>query len=266
MSVIAFLVATACSFECSVAVSGVDPSGVNVTQSGVLTPYDKLDVSSCVNVSFEIGNDYAYTLTADSVIVDRYEVVLEGSNLKIRKKHGVTIRLRSNSDVSVVLTVPSYDAFSTLDVDVSGASRITIPEFNMSTLNVDCSGASKANIVGTKVSDKLSIDCSGASTSVLDGVSAADLICDCSGASTSNFNGVVSKFSCDCSGASNVNASDLKVTESASYDCSGASRVTTGDLTDIPVDFRASGASSISYSGEPRVNSMNATGASRIKN
>lgn len=266
LSVIAFLVATGCSFEYSVTISGIDPSGVNVTRSGALTLYDKLDVSSCVNVSFEIGNDYAYTLTADSLIVDSYEVVLEGSKLKVHKKNGVSISLKSNSEVSLVLTVPSYDAFSSLDIDLSGASKVTIPEFNMSNLNVDCSGASRANIAGTKVADKLSLDCSGASSAVLEGVSIADLACDCSGASTATINGVVSKFSCDCSGASSVISSDLKINESASYDCSGASRVTTGDLTDIAVDFRASGASSISYSGEPRVNSMNATGASRIKN
>ena len=65
----------------------------------------------------------------------------------------------------------------------------------------------------------------------------------------------------DASGASTIDAENLKV-ENADVEASGASKATISATNDLKVD--ASGASKISYIGEPKNIKQNSSGASSV--
>ena len=65
----------------------------------------------------------------------------------------------------------------------------------------------------------------------------------------------------DASGASTIDAENLKV-EDADVEASGASSATVSATNDLKVD--ASGASKISYNGEPKSIKQNSSGASSV--
>ncbi len=114
--------------------------------------------------------------------------------------------------------------------------RISVTDLN--SLNV--SGASKANASNIKC-DNFKLDVSGASKIKLDG-------------ETNN-------LSVEASGASRVEASDLKAVK-ATADASGASKIYVNATESVEAD--ASGASGISYSGNPKNVKKNASGASSV--
>jgi hypothetical protein len=105
------------------------------------------------------------------------------------------------------------------------------------------------------------IDVSGASKVTASGFSGDTLTIDCSGASRVKLAGETALLKVDVSGASNVDAEALKAVN-ATVDASGASRVdvsVSGELTS-----EASGASRISYSGQPSNVIKNKSGAGSI--
>lgn len=114
--------------------------------------------------------------------------------------------------------------------------RITVAELD----GLDLSGASKANVSGVKT-EKFDLQVSGASKVSIDGT-ARDL-------------------ELDLSGASSINAETLMV-ETASVEASGASRATVNVSETLKAD--ASGASRISYLGNPKSVSRDVSGASSI--
>ena len=109
--------------------------------------------------------------------------------------------------------------------------------------------------------DILSVNSSGAAEVSLTGVNNPFLKIDTSGASKIKLDGNTADLKIDVSGASIIDASSLKA-QNATVGASGASRVdvfVTGRLAS-----EASGASKISYHGNPTSVSKNSSGASRI--
>ena len=105
------------------------------------------------------------------------------------------------------------------------------------------------------------VEAAGASKVSIQGVNNSELAIDTSGASKVSLEGVTANLKIDVSGASKIEASALKA-ESALVDASGASSV------EIHVTERlvseASGASKISYSGNPGSVEKKASGAGKI--
>ncbi|MCQ2202705.1 MAG: DUF2807 domain-containing protein [Bacteroidales bacterium] len=243
----------------------IEGSGVVSTRGSNIAKFDELDVSSDVNVVFNIGGDFAYKLTADSVVIDDYEVSFINNELKVGYKYGITRYLNPDGIKTVFeITVPDYDSLPELDIDLSGASKLVLPAFNMVKLQLDGSGASDISVKGVKVNGPFEIDCSGASTIDCAEIKAVSIDCDCSGASKVSIEGATEDLNLDCSGASNTHADRLSVSKRAVIDCSGASHVNIGDLTGASATFKASGASGIKYTGEPNIESSNAYGASHV--
>lgn len=263
----AALSSSTCNLEISTVGEPVSLSGVSATKTGSLTPFDELDVSSNVKVDFVIGNEFGYAFTADTAVINRYYLTMENNEFKVGIKNGIALRWNDSafSKPELKITVPGYDAFKKLDVEISGATEITIPAFNVENLGIEAVGASNAVVSGAKISGNLSLDAVGASTVKVHNIEVLDIEVDCSGASTVYIDGKTNKLDIDCVGASKVYAEELVVKEYANVDCVGASSVSVGDLTGATVDLDASGASSIHYSGDPNINSSDASGASRIK-
>lgn len=243
----------------------IEGSGVTSERTGSIAKFDALDVSYDVNVVFKVGGDFAYKLTADSVIIDNYEVSFINNELKVGYKYGVTRLLESDGiKTTFEITVPDYDSLSELDIDISGASKLVLPAFNMASLKLESSGASDISVMGVKVKGPIEIDCSGASTIDCVDIMALSIDGDCSGASKVALGGTTDKLELDCSGASSMRADGLTVKESVKVDCSGASHVNIGDITGTAASFEASGASGIKYSGEPNIERSNTYGASHV--
>lgn len=115
--------------------------------------------------------------------------------------------------------------------------KLSLPELTY----LDLSGASNANVSGVKT-DSLKLNASGAARIKIDGE--------------------VKSLEATASGASGIDAEGLK-TENAKANASGASHVTVSPTGDL--DAEASGASSVTYTGEPKNIKQNASGASTIK-
>ena len=105
------------------------------------------------------------------------------------------------------------------------------------------------------------LDLSGASRAQVSGVATDDLKLQASGASEIKISGAAKDVDADLSGASRLEAENLQA-EEASIDASGASRATVFATREIEAE--ASGASNITYSGNPKSVNKNASGASSI--
>lgn len=105
------------------------------------------------------------------------------------------------------------------------------------------------------------LDISGASSGSVVGVSANSLDLKASGASKIKIDGIAKELNADASGASTIDAENLKV-EDADVEASGASKAVVAATNDLKAD--ASGASKISYTGEPKNIKQNSSGASSV--
>jgi hypothetical protein len=114
---------------------------------------------------------------------------------------------------------------------------ITMPQLDRLEIN----GASAGDVVGFK-GDKLELALNGASNL--------------------RIAGEVRELKALASGASSINAESLKA-ENADVDANGASKITVNATGDLKAD--ASGASSVTYVGEPRSLKQNSSGVSSVK-
>ena len=105
------------------------------------------------------------------------------------------------------------------------------------------------------------LDVSGASSGNVAGVNADSLELKASGASKIKIDGAAKELNADASGASTIDAENLKVGD-ADVEASGASNAIVAATNDLKVD--ASGASKITYIGEPKNIKQNSSGASSV--
>ena len=106
------------------------------------------------------------------------------------------------------------------------------------------------------------LEVSGASSGNVSNVKADSLELKASGASKITINGQAQTLNADANGASSIDAESLTV-ENADVEASGASKATINATNDLRAD--ASGASKISYIGEPKNLKPNSSGASSVK-
>lgn len=106
-----------------------------------------------------------------------------------------------------------------------------------------------------------SLEVSGASSGIVSNVKADSLELKASGASKIKIDGVAKELNADASGASTIDAENLKV-EDADVEASGASNAIVSATNDLKID--ASGASKISYTGEPANIKQDSSGASSV--
>ena len=105
------------------------------------------------------------------------------------------------------------------------------------------------------------LDISGASSGNVANVNADSLELKASGASKIKINGKAKELNADASGASTIDAESLKA-ENADVQASGASKAVVSATNELKAD--ASGASKISYVGEPKNIEQNSSGASSV--
>ena len=159
-----------------------------------------------------------------------------------------SIDLSGASKVTFTGTFKAED----LDIDVSGASRLSGLEVNGKSLDADCSGASTAEFTGN-FSEKLEMDVSGAAKMSFNG-SSSKMDVDVSGAGKLRCDGIFETCEVVCTGAASVVLNGK--TTYAEYECSGASSIDAQDFIARNADLELTGASKIKVhaTGELRHN------------
>jgi len=230
------VVSLACSLPelPSISLESFTGSGNVVTQEEAISDFDKVEISHSFEVDIKQGEAFSVIIRVDDNLVEQLQVEKFGSTLKIGLEPAVSIV--SNATLE---------------------AEITMPELT----GLDLSGASNATISGFKSTKNLTVDLSGASSIVGD-IGAGDISIDLSGSSNANLTGSGGNLTLDASGSSDVDLSDFPVAD-AEIDASGASTVTVNASGRL--DVEASGASNVTYLGEPSMGTIETSGASSVE-
>jgi len=208
-------------------------SGRNVTYKENFKGFNELDFSNAMDAEIEYGDEYEIIVSIDDNLKDYVEIEKRGDKLFLGLRDNVSY---SRVDFKVHITMPHITA-------------------------LDASGASDIKLSGFKSEEDLVIDLSGATE--LEGfIHVGDLDLEVSGASEIELIGSGKNLRIDGSGASELDFGDFKV-RTADIELSGASEVEINVSDEMSVD--CSGASEVKYYGNPKMRSINSSGASEIK-
>lgn len=202
------------------------------TESG----FSSVSVSSDHDVRIVRGN--TFSVTAKGATRDMRRLVVE--------KQGSTLVIGSEQDwracifcwqrrVELMISMPALTA-----AKASGAARLDIEGFTEA-IEMEFSGASRAMLTGNFPS----------------------IMADLSGASRLVVSGKADTLQAGLSGASRIDAEKAETTKAA-LDLSGASRVSLGTVATLSVE--ASGASRVTYRGNPDIVKEELSGASSVRN
>jgi hypothetical protein len=211
---------------------GLIGSGNLETKEYTFADFTQIEISSAFQFEIQQSSSYNISITADDNVMEYVRVSKDGQTLKIGLG---TITWFGPVTLRASVAMPEL-----LGLTVSGASRGDIYDFS-STEDVDItvSGASRVN--GDITAGDIEFDISGASNIQLEG-SANNMVASVSGASRLNL------------GSFTVNNADVNF--------SGASSGTINLNGRLDADL--SGASRLSYIGEPTMGDINTSGASTL--
>ncbi len=235
-SILVLLVLGALLAACTVPIPMINSlrgSGNTVTETYDFSDFDKVVISHAFEADITAADSYRVEVTVDDNLVEHLRVEQEGDT--------VTIGFAPN----LVVTNTTQEV------------RITLPRL----VDLEASGASRVDVSGFKTSDDVRVNVSGASTARGD-METGDLNADVSGASTLALEGSGKNLRVNASGASTADLDNFAVND-ASVEASGASRANVN--VSGTLDANASGASSIRYSGDPKLGNIDESGASSVK-
>ena len=212
---------------------GVPGSGNVVSERRVIDAFQRIEVSSNVDVTFAKG-ERGLEVTTDENLLSLVETrVREDGTLVIR----VLSPIADNGGLKVAVTSPILEG-----VEVSGASSFTGPAANPAdAFKIDASGASRVTLSGL-VASKVIVNVSGASEVILEQGTSTSLTVAATGASQFASHGFT--------------AQDVRV------EVSGASKVCV--TANQSISGNASGGSTVTVSGGPKTLEVNSSGGSRL--
>jgi hypothetical protein len=232
----------------------VTGSGNLVTQEFNFSDFTRVEVGNAFEVEIVQADSYRVSITADDNLFEYIQVSKAGETLKISLKllplRPLFTTLRAEITMPQLYglglsgathgTVSGFSSTENLDIEVSGASSLDMSDIAAGDTRFAVSGASKASGDIT-ASGNAQLNLSGASSVQLQG-SASDVVID-------------------ASGASRVELDNFPV-DNADVTLTGASRATVN--LDGRLDANLSGASKISYIGEPTMGDVRTSGGSSV--
>lgn len=243
--VVVTLVAAACG-------GPVIGSGDLVTTQYDFKDFTRLEVSHAFEVQITRGDTFQVEVTTDDNLVDRLRVEQSGSTVRIGMETGISFGTATRK---AMVTLPELEA-----VQLSGASKAGVIGFDgKRDLSLAISGASALSLTGIVAADT-QIDASGASK-VAGDLKAADVRMEASGASQIQLAGSADDGDLEASGASKLALGSFELA-GASVTLSGASSATVNVARTLDADL--SGASTLTYSGNAAIRSIQTSGASQI--
>ena len=198
--------------------------------------FTRVEVGHAFEVEVVQSDSYSVSITADDNLFKNLKVSKEGETLKIGCSRHIGWRLRR--------TRPR--------------ARITMPVLK----GLQLSGATKGTISGFNSSEGFKLNLSGAS-SVTGEITAGDAEFNFSGASSVELAGAAKNAVIEASGASHMELGGFSVHDAA-IKLSGASRSTV--KLDGTLNATLSGASKLSWIGNPIMGDIKTSGASTLSN
>jgi hypothetical protein len=250
----AALIAAGCDMPSTGGLGQVGGSGVLVTKHYDYTGFTKVVVDGGFSVAIDYGTSPDLSVTVDDNLVKEHlKVELDGDTLHIGlaplwRYHDVTLRAR--------VVMPRLTG-----LDASGASTVVVTKFGSGDpLQLKASGASEVHLVLQRVG-VVALDVSGAAR-VDGGAQMDELTGSLSGAGEIALTGAAQTLKLDASGASAIDLAGLTV---------GDADVTLTGGTDAEVlvtgtlNVSASGGSSLGYSGDPKLGTVEVSGGAEVK-
>jgi hypothetical protein len=215
--------------------------------------FNKVEVQSPFYIEISKSDVYLVSVTADDNLFDYVEVTKSGDTLRLRLKPFLSFR---NTTFRATITMPDLQA-----LEMSGASSGTMSGFQTTgAVDINVSAASKLDIISLQTSD-VTMDISGASR-VTGFIKTESADFKVSGASSLELNGSAEGARFEASGASSLRLQDFYVLHASVY-LSGASN---GNVeVNGNLDVKVSGASRLTFGGNPTLGNIDVSGASTLK-
>jgi len=247
-------------------------SGQVETRAFNIDGFTRVSVGSAFEADVSYAETYDVSVTADANLFNYVEVVRRGNTLHIGLKPRIALR---HGTLQAVVTLPYLEGIDAsgaskvsvagftdaarFDAEASGASRLTLDALTLGNSKFDISGASQVELVDLHTGDA-DFEVSGASR--VNGVLVmrnGDL--DASGASQIILRGSAGALKIDGSGASNLELDGFPAAD-VEMSLSGDSRGSVAVSGQLDLDI--SGASTLYYTGSPRLGRVEVTGASTL--
>jgi hypothetical protein len=220
------------------------------------TDFTNVEVNSSFEVELVQGSSYTVAITAQEKLFDHISVTKNGALLQINVEWGWGTWVSSwgYQRPKVRISMPDLSVLK-----LSGASKGSAIGFRSThDTSVSLSGASSLDVDIAAVNTRIEV--SGASR--LTGKVTSDYLrLQIDGASSANLAGSAGSVDLNESGASHANLEGLTA-GSANVELSGASSATVSPKDKMGV--KISGASSLTYTGSPSLDSIDVSGASTI--
>lgn len=196
----------------SVNFGGEKGSGNIVSEKRIAAGFSAIDVGGVFEVEVVAQKDFSVEVEADDNLLQYIKTEVRGETLEISSEK----RLSTKNPIRVRIGAPDIE-----NLQVSGASKVSLVNLKNDSLKVDASGASKIKI-----------------------------------------DGETKNLDVELSGASRLDAENLRA-ENATVDGSGASNASINVSGDLKADL--SGASKVTYSGNPKNLEKSTSGASSVR-
>jgi uncharacterized protein YfiM (DUF2279 family) len=175
---------------------GVSGSGNVVSEKRNVADFKAIEVGGVFEVEVVAQKEFSVEIEADDNLLPLISTEVDGrGTLEIKSEK----RFSSKNTIRVRISAPDIE-----NLDVSGASKISLSNLKNDSLHVDASGASKIKIEGE--TQNLTIELSGASRVEAEKLKSVNTTVDASGASRADVF-ASGDLKADLSGASSVNYS-----------------------------------------------------------
>ena len=207
--------------------------GKELSQKMGFKDFSKLNISGPFDVEIKRSDKFEVTYVMDQKHMDKVDTRIEGDTLKIRMNNhkGCT-----RCEMLIKIRMPKLKA-------------------------LELNGAADASITGFKSSSDFHLGLSGA-CSLTGDIQAGNAYFDLSGASDIELTGSAKDLALEASGASDADLEQFAVIV-ATVDSSGASDAIINVSKELSVEL--SGASDLTYYGNPTLKSVDTSGASSLR-
>jgi len=171
---------------------GVSGSGNLATEKRDVTDFQEIEVGGVFEVEIVAQKDFSVEIEADDNLLYLIKTEVSGGVLRLETEKIISTK----NAIRVRISAPNIE-----NLNVSGASKVSLANLRNENLQIDSSGASKITVAGE--TENLTVDVSGASKIDAENLKSENASIDASGASkVSVF--VANELKSDASGASSI--------------------------------------------------------------
>lgn len=183
------------AFTATVAVSAQDDYRSEVRS---VSGFTGVHIGGAMEAEITVGGSYQVTVEAKAKFLPKIITEVRNNTLYVKQDRNWMDKIgwKNRGKVKITVSLPSLE-----NLDISGASEVSVSGINSDKVSIDVSGASAVSVGGN--TRTAMIDISGASNIKAEGFYADSADIDASGASSIKLN-VATQLRVDASGASSV--------------------------------------------------------------